>query len=1068
MAESRHEVGIRLNGDASGLVGASKEAAEAQKGLAEQFKGSGDAAKRSAAEAEAFVRRLKEEADTLGRTRAQVEQYRASQLSLTDAQRRSVDASIAAIAAHDRKAQALASLRSLAVTATAAVTAYAGATVFAVKAIIDEAAELHNLSQSLGISTASLSAYRYQMSLAGVSNEEFNLAMRTLAKNISEAQSGLGDGAELFKLLGNELHEAARRGASFEQLLPMLADKFAEFADGPNKAALAMALFGRAGERMIPMLNQGAEGFRAAAREAEEFRRIIGPDMARRADEFNSNLTRTNALLTASKYAIAQEALPALNAYLEQLRVGVRIAGSFGQALLQFGTMNPFRSPRGNVVALEKEIAELTEGRAIMARLPGYEAAIADVDRQLRVARNRREFALFLQRQEALALIEGVDTGDQVSRMMQQLAPPKRQAPPLPKTGGAESRESDYSRLSREIRTHIELLELEAQGTEKVTQADRMRVQLYEAYISGAAKLNEEQFLELDALIETARLLEIDARRREDAVRSRERYNEALAQSGQARARDLEQMREANRRLEEHNAALGASTEELGRLQIRRAEEALALERQKAELAGVPEAAEGELEYYRERVRLAERYLDLTRQGAQRALVVEREKEAREQAKRITDDLERSLTQATVDGLRAGFERGESVAQNFLARLKEMFFSAVLTPIIQPIVRPVAQLVGGAVSSVIGGITGSMFPGVAQAGGGWNLASNAISLGNWFDGGGLGFLGGYGSGLTMPAAELAALVESGTVGAAGAGLEAAALGGIGGALPWVGGALLLGGALGLFDGGGGGPKPSQITLTGSAKTGFSTGDIDIPGSAELYAAGWWDAVRRELNDPKKYDPAVLEQFAGRWITGAPGESAQSMVARLLQMIEPARQAAMRATEENTRALQQLTDRVPQLEDALAARVRALGGQLGVDSLSAAISSLATSAYVAPLERFAAARAELQAQYERAIGGDLDAVRAFPGVVQQALAIGRDVYASGPQFAELFREGNRMLNELLAHQREIEADIVASVPATIREAASDQIAEIRRQTRELVDGLAQVKAEIQRLQTALAA
>src|SRR5205823_3171892 len=161
-----------------------------QAGLEEQFKKITEASKAASAEAKNFVDRLKEQAATLGKTRAEAETYRASQQTLTGAQREGVDASIAQIAAHDRMQQTLVMV---------------------------------------------------------------------------------GTGAQLFKLLGNEIYEAARQGSSLEELLPMIADKFSQFADGVNKTELARALLGRAGERLIPLLNQGASGFAAAAREAKEF-----------------------------------------------------------------------------------------------------------------------------------------------------------------------------------------------------------------------------------------------------------------------------------------------------------------------------------------------------------------------------------------------------------------------------------------------------------------------------------------------------------------------------------------------------------------------------------------------------------------------------------------------------------------------------------------------------------------------------------------------------------------------------------------------------------------------------
>src|SRR5882762_8832091 len=111
MADQTSSYGIKLNADASGLVGASGEAVKAQADLESQFKKTTEASKAASAEAKNFVDRLKEQAATLGRTRAETETYRASQQTLTAAQREGVNASIAQIAAHDRQQQLLVLLR---------------------------------------------------------------------------------------------------------------------------------------------------------------------------------------------------------------------------------------------------------------------------------------------------------------------------------------------------------------------------------------------------------------------------------------------------------------------------------------------------------------------------------------------------------------------------------------------------------------------------------------------------------------------------------------------------------------------------------------------------------------------------------------------------------------------------------------------------------------------------------------------------------------------------------------------------------------------------------------------
>lgn len=1014
MAEANYDVGVRLKADGSGLVGETKQGVEALKSLEEQVKRTGAA--------------LSGQVSTSGQMEEKL------------------------------------------------------------RALIQRAGEAGINVKRLGEDVAKITSTQgaYNTILAKTIEQELRWAA---SQNALTGQTDQVTGA--LRRLGDELSLVWERKIRVSSIVNSIITRFG----GPagliamlGTAAAAWLGFGSAAERAAEKAEEAAQKARRAAEPPPTERERAHAENVRLALEIQERsveIAKARANADYQRVAVLEEAN--------------RIAADYIRR-------NTWPTPAPAPLSIEEATKHL---KTASKALEEYQRVLKDIKDSFG-AEMARVAGLELpetEKQTRLAQLATRQAEFEAAARRQYEATLKSLEPKAPRAEGM-----DFAAVEREVMKLVAATDARAESTERLTRAEIRLAEIEAAYQQGIFKdATEERMAAVRAALQGAAATERarEARERErkaaeDAQRAYERDVEQLTRAAAARQQDIE-------RLRQYNEEIGLNADELGRLKIRRAEAALAAAEEALALDNLRDKQDAHNQALQEEVRQRKEALELTREGAAKSAAVAQAKAAEEGARRAreawdrtADHIERSLIDSIL--------RGGKSARELLI---DLFRTTVLTPILQPFVRPIA----GAVSSVIGGITGSMFPGVAQAGGGFggglSLLSNAASFFSPMDitaavagmvGPAMGINSVLAAELATGAIPWATAAEVASIGA-GAGL--ASLGGIGAALPWVGGALLLGGALGLFDDDDDGPKPSQIMLTGSAKTGFSTGDINIPGSAELYAAGWWDAVRRELNDPKKYDPAVLEQFAGRWITGAPGESAQSMVARLLQMIEPARQAVLQAAQIAAQR-RQMDIRIMELEgrtaEALAARrqdelamldeslrakqqyiylletqrslagreadlrgaVRGLPGRLGVDSLSAAISSLATSEYVAPLERFAAARAELQAQYERAIGGDLDAVRAFPGVVQQALAIGRDVYASGPQFAELFREGNRMLNELLAHQREIEADIVASVPATIREAASDQIAEIRRQTRELVDGLAQVKAEIQRLQTALAA
>ena len=106
------------------------------------------------------------------------------------------------------------------------------------------------------------------------------------------------------------------------------------------------------------------------------------------------------------------------------------------------------------------------------------------------------------------------------------------------------------------------------------------------------------------------------------------------------------------------------------------------------------------------------------------------------------------------------------------------------------------------------------------------------------------------------------------------------------------------------------------------------------------------------------------------------------------------------------SLEDVTAAVDKTRDALLSDL--LGG-LEAFQQSLAISDLAP---VSPTERFATAQGQFGDLRDRALGGDLEAIGAFPAAAQEFLGIARDTFASGPEFARLFRDVNRTLGAIL--------------------------------------------------------
>jgi len=158
------------------------------------------------------------------------------------------------------------------------------------------------------------------------------------------------------------------------------------------------------------------------------------------------------------------------------------------------------------------------------------------------------------------------------------------------------------------------------------------------------------------------------------------------------------------------------------------------------------------------------------------------------------------------------------------------------------------------------------------------------------------------------------------------------------------------------------------------------------------------------------------------------------------------------------ALRSLRDQGVSQFRALASQARSL---LGLDALRSFRDSLATGPLspFSPTAQLRRARAQLDQTARAALGGDLDAAREFPGQAQNVLQLGRSVFASGPQFADLFRSVNATLQSVIGKQEAIERSLGADVVLALENASADQIQAIREQTKALRAELAKVNSAL---------
>lgn len=124
---------------------------------------------------------------------------------------------------------------------------------------LESADKMGKMAQSVGVSTEALSRLSISAKLSDVDMESLAKSMGRLSKNTIEAAAGQGTAIAAFNFLGIKIKDANGHLKSNDQIMAEVADKFSGLADGAGKTALAMAIFGKSGAALIPMLNGGSE-----------------------------------------------------------------------------------------------------------------------------------------------------------------------------------------------------------------------------------------------------------------------------------------------------------------------------------------------------------------------------------------------------------------------------------------------------------------------------------------------------------------------------------------------------------------------------------------------------------------------------------------------------------------------------------------------------------------------------------------------------------------------------------------------------------------------------------------
>lgn len=197
-------------------------------------------------------------------------------------------------------------------TVPAALAAVSAGTGVWLQRLFDLGDRLDKMSQRTDISVESLSTLTFAMEQNGETAEVLEQGLRGLVRNADAAATGNGEAADSFRALGITVTDVNGHVKDTEQLLLEVADAMSGYEDDASKAAAAQRIFGESGQRMLPFLNQGADGIRALQKQARDLGAEISTEFAKNSAKFNDNINRLQTAVSVLGISIANELLPDL------------------------------------------------------------------------------------------------------------------------------------------------------------------------------------------------------------------------------------------------------------------------------------------------------------------------------------------------------------------------------------------------------------------------------------------------------------------------------------------------------------------------------------------------------------------------------------------------------------------------------------------------------------------------------------------------------------------------------------------------------------------------------------
>ena len=201
--------------------------------------------------------------------------------------------------------------------------------------------EIAKESQKLNMSTEGYQKWSTMLEMAGTSIDSMSMGMKTFTGILDEASKGNADALLTLQKLGLGYEDFA--GLSVEDSLKKVVEQFQRMEQGAEKTQLAVDLFGRSGQELLPLLNQEVGSIDELFKSYEELGLILSDDVIRASEDLDDQLSLLKKSFKVAAVNIGTVFMPAISKVVAGLLDLARGSAGAGETL-KTGIINAINS----------------------------------------------------------------------------------------------------------------------------------------------------------------------------------------------------------------------------------------------------------------------------------------------------------------------------------------------------------------------------------------------------------------------------------------------------------------------------------------------------------------------------------------------------------------------------------------------------------------------------------------------------------------------------------------------------------------------------------------------------